>query len=218
MGSGLYMVASQGGSPSGRLTAVRGRSSSPDLVPGRMFGEAVAPALPLLPDGFLAFVAEPFRPVAVVSAGDDCAVFGLDFVGDEPLDVASLLKPFVVGTGVVANESSSSRGGELSLLSLRFRVLKTGMPSSGLILLLIVRFLIRGVSRSIFCWGIGRGLDVSTGILDPDFLNTGCEYICDGELSAAISSGVRKSQFSRSSSSSTASVVRDFASSVSPRR
>src|SRR5271154_1152954 len=42
-GSTLYIVASQGGSPSGRLTAVRGRSASPALVAGRWLGEVVAP-------------------------------------------------------------------------------------------------------------------------------------------------------------------------------
>ena len=75
------------------------------------------------------------------------------------------------------------------------------MPSSGDILLLTVRFLAIGVSRSILSCGIGNGLDVSTGILEPDFLTTGFECIGEGVLAAAISSGVRRSQFERSSSS-----------------
>lgn len=100
IGSGLYIVANQGGSPSGLLTAVRGRSNSPDLVPGRWFGEGVDPVLVLL-DGFLV-VPEVFLPDDV-PGGDDCAVFGLIFVGDEER-VFELWE----GAGVVTNELLSS--------------------------------------------------------------------------------------------------------------
>jgi hypothetical protein len=108
------------------------------------------------------------------------------------------------------------------VLPLRILIFSTGMPSSGLILLLMVRFRTSGVSRSILSCAIGKGLDVNTGILDPDFLSTGFEYIGDELVSAAISSGVRRSQLNRSSSSasSTGSSVRRglVESSVSPLR
>ena len=75
------MVANQGGSPSGLLIAVRGRSKSPDLVPGLRFGDGVAPAL-VVTDGFLPVVApDAFLP-ADVPGGDEGAVFGVVLMGD----------------------------------------------------------------------------------------------------------------------------------------
>lgn len=193
------MVANQGGSPSGLFIAVRGLSNSPDLVPGLWLGEGVAP--------FFAF-ADVFRvaaePVAFfpadVSGGDDWPVFAFAFVGDDCFALDSLVP--LANTGVVASDSLSSCIPALPALPLRMRVFNTGMPSSGLILLLIVRFLFKGVSRSILSCGIGRGLDVRTGIFEPDFFKMGLEYMGEGVWSAAISSGVRKSQLFRSSSSS----------------
>ena len=79
------MVASHGGSPSGRFTAVRGRSSSPDLVPGLRVGEGAGPAL-VLADVFLV-VPDAFLPVDA-SGGD---VLTFIFVGDDDLGVNTLL-------------------------------------------------------------------------------------------------------------------------------
>ena len=56
-GSGLYIVASQGGSPSGRLMAVLGLSGLPDLVTGLAAGDEFAP--PVLVES------EAFRAVGV---------------------------------------------------------------------------------------------------------------------------------------------------------
>ena len=78
-GSGLYIVANQGGSPSGLFTAVFGRSSSPDLVPGRVLGEGVVPVL-LLVEGFRV-VPEVLRP-AEVPGGDGWPGFVFVLVGD----------------------------------------------------------------------------------------------------------------------------------------
>ena len=80
-GSGLYIVASHGGSPSGRLTAVLGRSKSPFRVPGRCDVLAVGDRAPFLvgPDGFRIELGVAFR--------EDPATGGVFsfFVGDPGL-------------------------------------------------------------------------------------------------------------------------------------
>ena len=137
------MVASHGGSPSGRLTAVRGRSISPDLVPGLWPGAEVA-GLVLL-EGFLV-APDTLRPDAALG-GEPGDVTGLDrpLVGDDVLGV----NVFETVGVVVIEESPSSCKGILPVLPLRILVLSTGIPSSWVMLLLIVRFLTSGVSRSI---------------------------------------------------------------------
>lgn len=193
------MVASHGGSPSGLFTAVRGRSSSPDLVPGLWPGEGVAPFFAFAVAFLAPLLLETFLP-AEVPGGDDWPVFDFILVGEDCLGVGSLVP--LAKTGVAPKDSPSSSRAALPVLPRRIRILSTGMPSSGLILLLIVRFLTKGVSLSILSCGIGSGLEVRTGIFDPDFFNTGLEYMGEGVCSAEISSGVRKSQLACSSSSS----------------
>ena len=106
MGSGLYMVASHGGSPSGRLRAVRGRSNSPDLVPGLWCGVGVPIGL-LLVEIFLV-APDTLRPDDVLGGEPGvAAVLGRLFVGDDVLGVNNL---DVVGV-VTKVESPSSRKG-----------------------------------------------------------------------------------------------------------
>ena len=104
-GSGLYIVASHGASPSGRFSAVRGRSGSPDLVPGRCVGEVGVPAL-VVEDGFRA-VGVVFRTVD--GAEEGVAMFDKPFglVGDD-LESDGIPLPFDCVTGV--SFTSSSRG------------------------------------------------------------------------------------------------------------
>lgn len=68
---------------------------------------------------------------------------------------------------------------ELASSSPAFEVLLRSLPTfkslSRLIVPLAVRFLAIGVSRSYRSAGIGTGLDVMMGILDPDFLSVGLE-------------------------------------------
>lgn len=157
------MVASHGGSPSGRLTAVFGRSSSPLRVPGRCDVLAVGDNVPFLtgPDGFRSEVG-----VAFLDEPATGGVFSF-LVGDPGL----LPEPEpIFGVGVLAVSAASW----LALLSLLL-VLLTEIPSSGLMLLLIVLFRGRGVSLSSRSAGIGCGLLVITGIREPDFRNVGCE-------------------------------------------
>lgn len=179
-GSGLYMVASQGGSPSGRFADVRGLSGSPDLVPGRWLGEGVARG-----------GAETFRLTVAVFIGtmllgDIVADFDLVFCGETAL------------LDAIAEELVSLSSADLFLILGIFR------SPSKLIVPLAVRFRAIGVSRSYRSAGIGRGLPVIMGILEPDFRNIGFAYICAAAaaLSASISSGRRKSHELRLTSSS----------------
>ena len=76
----MYIVANQGGSPSGRLTAVLGRSGSPDRVAGLVAGDKLAP--PALVE-FEAFRAVGVALRAPFVVGVLVGLFAtLDLVGD----------------------------------------------------------------------------------------------------------------------------------------
>jgi hypothetical protein len=142
IGSGLYIVASHGGSPSGLLMAVLGRSSSPDRVPG--LWAVVGVVLPL---GFVVFrtVADTFRPEPVFGGESGVALVRF-LVGDPVFELTICLE----GTGVTTNaDSLSSCARGLPVLPRLTLTFGAGIPSSRVILLLMVRFLAIGVSRSI---------------------------------------------------------------------
>ena len=108
-GSGLYIVASHGGSPSGRLIAVLGLSVSPDRVPGLTTGEEfeVVAALVFVVFDTLRVVGVVFR--AVLVTGVPVGLFtGFAFVGDPcTLDFPAAAFPGA-GVGVPFTGSPSS--------------------------------------------------------------------------------------------------------------
>ena len=111
-GSGLYIVASHGGSPSGRLIAVLGLSVSPDRVLGLAAGEgveAVAAALGLVVFDVLRVAGVVFR--AVLVTGVPVGLFaGFAFVGDPcRLDFPAAAFPGAgVGVPFIGSPSSSN--------------------------------------------------------------------------------------------------------------
>lgn len=94
---------------------------------------------------------------------------------------------------MTADEAVSLSSGDL----FEFPVLVLGTPRSPskLMVPLAVRFLAMGVSLSYLSAGIGIGLPIMMGILDPDFRRMGFVYICPAAAvpSASISSGRRRS-------------------------
>lgn len=175
----MYIVAIQGASPSGRLTAVLGRSGSVARLGGCCSGEALfelegVRGLCVLdvfraPAGVTLRVAFGGLAVGIVETLlIDLVIVG----GDEPVD----LKPertALAEIGVpLADSVSSSKFWLAALLPLALG-LGLAYVSSSAMLPLKVRFLGSGVSRSNLSDGIGTGLDVKTGILDPLFRTTG---------------------------------------------
>ena len=211
----MYIVASQGASPSGRLTAVLGLSGSLGRLVAFWSGEALfeldgtrglcVVGVDRMPAGvtFCAVLGGVFADTAV------SLVSGLAIVGEAgPAEFISKLASFA-GPGVLVLTSVSSS--KTWLPKLFPLVLNLELPdiSSSSMLPLKLRFLGIGVSRSNLSAGIGSGLEVRTGILDPFFRTTGLPYFLAArpESIAATSSGVRKSQPSLSGDSTLSSAM-----------
>lgn len=149
-GSGLYMVASQGGSPSGRLTAVGGRLSPPRVV-GRVLPDT-ARDRGVLALGFrLAGGAEVLRlvePVGCFFAGVFCVVLNPRLPGR------------MLGEGVVVSWSVL-----IGSLALRPREDRSSSSS--------VAARLRGPRESRPVPEIGTGLAVEMGIRDALFPRLG---------------------------------------------
>ena len=172
-------MAIQGASPSGRLTAVLGRSGSVARAGGCCRGEALLElegtrglcVLDVLraPAGVTLRVALGGLAVGIAETLlTDFAIVG----GDAPVDFETE-RTALAEIGVpVADSVSSSKFWLAALLPLALGLGLADVSSSAM-LPLKVRFLGRGVSRSNLPDGIGKGLDVKTGILDPLFRTTG---------------------------------------------
>jgi hypothetical protein len=196
------MVASHGASPSGRFTAVLGRSGSVDRLDGFCSGGAVDEV-----EGTRGLcVVEGFRVPAGVTfrvalAGLDGAVPALPpifaFNGGVAMPVLVPDLTWPEDTGAPVYESPSS----ISFWLLMLLALAWVLGSSSSMLPLIVRFLGMGVSRSSLVDGIGMALEVRTGILEPLLRKFGVPPLL---ASRAISSAVRRSHplFSKGSASS----------------
>lgn len=173
------MVANQGASPSGRLTAVLGRSGSVGRLEGCCSDEASFELdgtrglcvfdVFRVPAGVIFRVA--LGGVVVVTAA--YCVPGLRMVGEvAPDDFISERAPSAESGVPLSGSVSSSKFWLPMLFPL---VLSLGLESvsSSSMLPLMLRFLGIGVSRSNLSEGIGNGLDVKIGILDPLFRTTG---------------------------------------------
>jgi hypothetical protein len=177
----LYIVASQGASPSGRLTAVLGRSDSEERPGGCCSGETLLELegtrglwvfeVRRVPAGVVFRVALGGLDAEVIAAAlvPGFAIFAEDD-GDgdfmpERLALAAIGIPLL-------DSISSSRFWLPTLFPL---VLDLGLSkvSSPSMLPLKARFLGIGVSRSNLSDGIGTGLEVKIGILDPVFRTDG---------------------------------------------
>lgn len=176
----MYIVANQGASPSGRLTAVLGGSGSVERLGGCWSGETL-----LELDGTRGLWAfDVLRaPAGVIFR---VALGGLDVV----VIVATLVPGFAMFDEVafadfIADRVRFADGGVPLLKSVSSGkfwpptlfplVLNLGLPnvSSSSMLPLKFRFLGIGVSRSNLSDGIGNGLEVKTGILDALFRTRG---------------------------------------------
>jgi len=172
-------VANQGASPSGLLTAVLGRSGSMERLKGCWSGEALfeldgTRGLCVF-DNFRVPAGVTFRVALGGLAGATAAYLVPDFaiVGEvAPGDLVPERAAFADPGVPLLDSASSSKFWLPTLFPL---VLSLGLAnvSSSSMLPLKLRFLGIGVSRSILSDGIGKGLDVRTGILDPLFRRTG---------------------------------------------
>lgn len=172
----MYIVASQGASPSGRLMAVAGRGSRPERDLGRGFevegvrGELVLEGwrgfwrvfvggVPVTREGFRVWVGVGLVRVAV----------------GEPL-----LPGREAGVGMLYDASGSSRRTWLPTLFPRLRIRLYERPvSSPVQLPLAPRFRGRGVSRSMCPCGMGMGLDRGSGMREELLRRSCCVYRLD---------------------------------------